>query len=267
MGRGINLLAGLSYVGLGLVQLSKAMGGGALAEAPRQLGRVGRGRPAPPSERGAINFQRMVEVFAKEAGTAKTDKRFWQEIHHVDINRIDGKIRVISEIVRAGAKHPLIIQLKNEILTRRCRAANEKTGDGGWCTPEKDWEKELVALFNWIRANVRYTRDPSNTDLFSAPEQTLLMKAGDCDDYTSVLGALLMSSGQLVRARVIQTTDAPSFNHIYLLTNPAGDGKGKWVPLDASVAKPAGWEAPGASQCAKTGKPAGMVAVVRDFDL
>ena len=62
-----------------------------------------------------------------------------------------------------------------------------------------------------------------------------------CDDFVSLLGALLRSIGYKVRSRVVWTKGFTTWNHIYLLVQlPAGE----WMALDATVDKPAGWEVP-----------------------
>lgn len=95
-----------------------------------------------------------------------------------------------------------------------------------------------------------------------------------CDDSVIALGSMLMAVGHPVRMRVIATRkpDVPdaqaSWSHIYLLTPSAfDDPNAPWIAVDASMNKPLGWEAPGAKEVAATGKPAGIVARVRDFTL
>jgi len=66
----------------------------------------------------------------------------------------------------------------------------------------------------------------------------------NCDDYASLICACLQSIGYPVRLRVIRTQGAADWNHIYALVGLPPRGPTKWVPLDASIAKPAGWEAP-----------------------
>ncbi len=73
-----------------------------------------------------------------------------------------------------------------------------------------------------------------------------------CDDYTSLLGAMLRRAGHQVRSRIVQTKDASTWNHIYLLVKVGNE----WKPLDPSVSKPAGWEV-----------PAGYVTAKQDFDV
>ncbi len=87
-----------------------------------------------------------------------------------------------------------------------------------------------------------------------------------CDDYTIVIGGLLMSVGHRVKIRVIQTEGEKSWNHVYLMTPADWDGA-EWKAVDCSMAKPVGWEAPGASQVAATGKPAGITVKVKDYEV
>jgi hypothetical protein len=77
-----------------------------------------------------------------------------------------------------------------------------------------------------------------------------------------------MAVGHPVRLRVIQTQDKGSWSHIYLLTpTKFDDPRAPWISVDASMDKPLGWEAPGAREVAKTGKPAGIVTRVRDYSV
>lgn len=251
MRRALDLISALSFFGLGTASLMRAMNG-------RSAGAVGQ----LPTRK--IDARRVVQRIAEGSGLALPERGLVGK--QVDLTDIAGKAALLRKLILSGGKHPSIIQAKNLILSRRCRRPNPATGDGGWCLPEKDFEAETSALFNWVRASIRYTRDPAHTDAFTVAGETIRMRAGDCDDVCVLLGSLLLASGQRVKIRVIRTKDASSFNHVYLLTSPGGDGR-KWIALDASVARPAGWEAPGAAMVAQTGQPAGMVAEVRDFDV
>jgi hypothetical protein len=95
-----------------------------------------------------------------------------------------------------------------------------------------------------------------------------------CDDASILLGSMLMSVGHPVRLRIIATMQEGQnpatvpWSHIYLLTPTTFDNpKAKWIAVDGSMDRPLGWEAPGASEVARTGKPSGMVARVRDYTL
>ena len=95
-----------------------------------------------------------------------------------------------------------------------------------------------------------------------------------CDDYVITMGAMLMGVGHPVRMRIVATkvpgvddSKAP-WSHIYLLTPTTFDNpNAKWISVDGSMDRPLGWEAPGAAEVARTGKPSGIIARVRDYTL
>lgn len=89
-----------------------------------------------------------------------------------------------------------------------------------------------------------------------------------CDDQVVYLGSLLMTVGFHIRLRVVHTVGDRTWNHIYFLVGLPRLSPTRWMPLDLTVkSKPAGWEVPGASECARTGRPAGQVEAVKDFDM
>ena len=92
-----------------------------------------------------------------------------------------------------------------------------------------------------MRDRVRYTGDVWSTDTYAAARHTLRTRAGDCDDACVVSCSALGSVGIRTKPVVIQMNQSEDWDHIYLL---ADDGRGGWVPFDASVAQPCGWEAP-----------------------
>ena len=89
-----------------------------------------------------------------------------------------------------------------------------------------------------------------------------------CDDFVVILGALLRSIGYPVKLRIMQAKGADSWSHIYMLVGSPPTNPTRWTALDASVESAVpGWQAPGAEECAKTGKPAGMTVKVKDYDV
>src|SRR5688500_10029527 len=65
--------------------------------------------------------------------------------------------------------------------------------------PAKDYEAEIRSLFEWVQRNVRYTRDPFGVELLHSARRMIELRAGDCDDMSVVLGALVESVGHPVR--------------------------------------------------------------------
>lgn len=265
MSKKLNIAGGLFLTGLGLVKLVEAFSeespGGVVAGS---LGKLTSGKPDLSG-----NAQRAYEEIVGVSGRAMpTSKKS-------EVKDLTEKVKVLSKLARGeeGYTHPVLIQAARRI------AGGYKGGT--WSTPEKAWEKEAAALFRWTRERVHYMRDPVDRDCFSTPLQTLFIGSGDCDDYSTLLAAMGMATGQRARFRIIRQKKSPSWDHIYILLNPEGDGA-KWIAMDATVDVSAGWEAPGAAAVmalkkgglspedkkrAQKAADAGIVADVIDYDV
>ena len=139
----------------------------------------------------------------------------------------------IIALANKGKLDPDVRKFVAKALTKRC-------GDD-WCVSERDFDGEIVAIFNAVRRNVRYTGDIWSVDTFQHPKRTLELGIGDCDDVSILISSGLMSIGYPIRFRVIRTKGSNDWNHIFVLCGrPPRDPK-QWVSLDATVAKPAGW--------------------------
>lgn len=157
---------------------------------------------------------------------------------------IEDRLHGVMEQMNRSIRDPYIRHIAAELVSKRCRSPNTQTGDGGWCYAERAYWKEVLAVYNYVRAHVRYVRDIHSIDTFQTARRTLQMRSGDCDDFAITLGALLMSVGFPVRTKTIQTTGAPDYNHIYLQVGLPPTKPTRWKTLDASTPNPAGWEAP-----------------------
>lgn len=95
------------------------------------------------------------------------------------------------------------------------------------------------AVWTWIRENVRYVRDPEDTELLQSPDLILKKpRYADCDGM-SVLAAAMLSSVNIdsgFRAVALQETGA--YDHVYAVYDP-GSGD-EWHALDATVGVPPG---------------------------
>lgn len=109
--------------------------------------------------------------------------------------------------------------------------------------PEKDEMSEIDALFNFVRDNIRYTRDVHGVETLANPAITLQRKVGDCDDKTTLFATLAEAIGyptQLVMAGYYGSRD---FEHVYcrVLTSQG------WLDADTTEKFPLGFAPPGAS--------------------
>lgn len=101
--------------------------------------------------------------------------------------------------------------------------------------PAYDEVGEVYALYQWVKHNVRYTKDPVTKETLYPPQEFLHIRSGDCDDISMLIGALGIALGYPARLITI-SADASSpqeFSHVYPeLEVPAGSGQ--WIALDSA---------------------------------
>ena len=137
--------------------------------------------------------------------------------------------KIIARMVQDGAKDFYVRQKAIEVF----RAYKVK--------PKNRWG-EVCALFDFVKRNIRYTRDIFRVELLHSARRMLELCAGDCDDMTILLGAMLISTGHPVRLVLagFRPNRPHSYSHIYPQVNVGG----RWIAIDATVDKPIGWEPP-----------------------
>jgi transglutaminase-like putative cysteine protease len=136
---------------------------------------------------------------------------------------------LIAQLIRQGAKDFYVRQKAIQIFRLHG-------------VPPKDRFGEVCALFDWVRRNVRYTRDIFQVELLHSARRMLELRAGDCDDMSILLGAMLMSTGHPVRLVLVgfRQNKPHVYSHIY----PEVRVRGRWTPIDATVDYPMGWAPP-----------------------
>jgi Transglutaminase-like superfamily len=132
----------------------------------------------------------------------------------------------IKQLMRQGAKDFHVRQTAIDVLFQRRVKA-------------KDYVGEIKALFEWVQQNIRYTKDTFRLEVLHSARRMLELRAGDCDDFSILLGAMLEAIGHPVR--LVLTGPNPQrqdlFSHIYLEVYC----KGRWLALDATMPHPMGW--------------------------
>jgi transglutaminase-like putative cysteine protease len=152
------------------------------------------------------------------------------------IRNLDDRIKHLTALVEQGKRDPAVYEFARRAVNTRC--------GNDWCVPEKNNLAEAKALFDAVRANVRYTSDIAGIDSYQKPAHTLKFRTGDCDDYSTLACAAAATLGLQCRFKVIRTKGSPEWNHIYAQIGFPRRAPRKWVSFDASVAMPFGWEAP-----------------------
>src|SRR5271165_713849 len=101
--------------------------------------------------------------------------------------------------------------------------------------PAYDEMAEAQAVYNWVRSNIRYTKDPVTKEKLYPPQELLKIRAGDCDDISMLLGAMMIALGYPARLVTVAAnpTDPNEFSHVYAEAE-IPPGSGQWVALDAA---------------------------------
>jgi len=108
----------------------------------------------------------------------------------------------------------------------------------------KDYLNEIGALFRWVQQHIRYTKDPFRVEVLHSARRMLELRAGDCDDMTILLCAMLRAIGHPVRL-VLAGFDPRRpqlFTHVYI----EASYRGRWIPLDPTMPYSMGWAPPAA---------------------
>lgn len=187
----------------------------------------------------------------------------------VTVHTIEQRVEFLKQHIKKGAEDPKIIERSRAVLSRKCGA--------DWCIKPKDYESEARALFQAVvdprsPFAVRYTRDHATVDQFFAPGRTAQLRAADCDDLSTMLGAMILSTGGTPELVVMQAKGAPTWSHV-LLRVPLGgsDGVtggrgGEHLYLDPSMPnKPAGWAPPGLDRVLRGEGPSGITVKAKVF--
>jgi len=138
-------------------------------------------------------------------------------------------LEYIARLIKQGAKDFCVRQKAIDILVEK------------QVTP-KDYLGEIRTLFEWVKSNIRYTRDIYKVELLHSARRMLELRAGDCDDMTILLSAMLKAVGHPVRLVLVGFNPRKKklFTHIYL----EASYKGWWIPLDPTMNRPMGWAPP-----------------------
>jgi len=119
----------------------------------------------------------------------------------------------------------------------------------------KDYWHEAQAIFEYVKANVRYRLDPTALEWIQTPVYTLQTQQGDCDDMSSLLAAMALAVGH--RAAFVTVAGDPgrpdSYSHVYAMIGVTRNGKTEWLAADATQNQATiGWEPPGEKVFKKT---------------
>lgn len=106
--------------------------------------------------------------------------------------------------------------------------------------PGKNWAQEVAAVQNFVRNHIRYTKDIRGVETLQTPVQTLRLKAGDCDDHSTLVASLLEALGHPTRF-VAVGFEPGRFHHVFTETKIGS----KWVAVETTEPYKLGQRPPG----------------------
>jgi hypothetical protein len=131
---------------------------------------------------------------------------------------VEQTVALMRQLVDEALRDPSIIRLAADIVRP---------------FPAFDDLAEANALYEWVRRNIRFTKDPVNKEKLYPPAELLKIRAGDCDDISMLLATLLMAVGYPARLMTIAAPGSPDqFSHVYV----EAEIHGQWIPIDPARA-------------------------------
>ncbi|MDE2020654.1 MAG: transglutaminase domain-containing protein [Patescibacteria group bacterium] len=107
--------------------------------------------------------------------------------------------------------------------------------------PAKDFRGELEAIQQWVKDNIRYTRDPTYAETLKIPHALLEAPQGDCDDQATLVAALALSIGFKPRFVAIAVDNPGIFDHVYTEVKLGT----RWLSVETTEPVPVGWQPEG----------------------
>lgn len=138
-------------------------------------------------------------------------------------------LKHMRQLVQQGKSDPANRYLANSIITH---------------VPAKDWRRELGAIFEWVRGNVRYSLDPNDCETIQGAAQTAALGYGDCDDFCILLATLCECAGHPCCFVALGFDSPGEFSHVVVIASGAAETG--WICMDATEAHPLGWFPSGA---------------------
>ena len=108
------------------------------------------------------------------------------------------------------------------------------------------WIQQIRDLQEWVQNNIRYIRDPiddtGGVELVQSPGKTLEYRAGDCDDQSTLIAALLSAIGHPCRFIAVGFDGMP-LSHVLTQTKVRNTGVDRrdWAAVETIQPRPLGW--------------------------
>jgi transglutaminase-like putative cysteine protease len=134
--------------------------------------------------------------------------------------------------------HEMVKRAKTDPRFRELALFLSRDGDRG-----RDWKNysaELENVFTKLRNVVTYRRDPHQVEWVQSPWHTLRLRAGDCDDLSVLIAAMMGALGAPYRFITLKADAGrpDEWSHVFPEIKVPGKG---WVAVDLSIADDLGF--------------------------
>lgn len=99
---------------------------------------------------------------------------------------------------------------------------------------QKDYRAEAERIHNFVRDEVRYTKDVRGIETLHTAPQLLRQRQGDCDDKTVLAASLLEAIGH--KTRLVAVGAGGVYRHVY----PEVLIRGEWIAVETTEPWPLG---------------------------
>ncbi|MBW2674549.1 MAG: transglutaminase domain-containing protein [Deltaproteobacteria bacterium] len=124
----------------------------------------------------------------------------------------------MSRLAQDGSKDPRVRQMA-ESITRQVF--------------DHDFMSEYSAIYYWVKANVRYVRDPVLVEQVQTPWATIQVRQGDCDDMATLIAGLIGAIGgrsRFVAGAFKYRRGRPVLEHVWVEAHDPRSNN--WIVLD-----------------------------------
>lgn len=170
----------------------------------------------------------------KSQGKERTESGGMVLTHHRSKRMpIKERVGILQDLTHKSVKDPEMRKLALQI-TQGCQA--------------RDGECEARAIYNWVKANVRYTGDVGphklgrngpveGIDLFQTAARTADFRGGDCDDHSILNCTLALHNGLACKYRVTSPSNSSreDYTHIYAMVGLPKNHPKKWIAMDTTL--------------------------------
>jgi len=173
----------------------------------------------------AIDVERLDEEWDKASSLGSDLIDVTPEI--INVGNLDSRVNILTtQAKRAALQMP--VRQKAASITAHCR------GDDKLCLVE--------TIFKWVKGNVHY-REEFQEQFVSPVFYAEGYDVADCDDYSMLIGSLLLASGVGIEENTplifrVTGKDKKSPSHIF----PLAPVKGDYIAIDATLDQPLGYD-------------------------